>query len=55
MRIYHGRIIESVTALRSKNKYTYNAMGLLKDAENARGQKTSYEYYKNGWIKIFTD
>ena len=50
-----GRITESISPLGSKKQYTYNAVGLLEEAENAKGQKTEYTYYKNGWIKSFTD
>lgn len=44
-----------LNAIDSRNSYTYNASGLLETAVNARGQETAYTYYKNGWIKSFTD
>ena len=50
-----GRMIEEISPLGSRHRYTYNAEGLLAELENARGQKTSYTYDAIGRVTSMTD
>ena len=51
----YGQTHQTINPIGGTKTYTYDDVGQHASQKNARGQETTYEYYKNGWIKSFTD